>query len=201
MSCLRNTSTDELALGGFTTRIDLASAPFPFAPILDGRYPSFSTSSSIFDWLAFFGTTNVTEDIVFAFLAGQWPGLTRGTFDNATSGFYPSDSFAGNFSWQERQIYGEIRYMCPALFVVGALCDAGMPAFEYHWDHPTLSSDHGSELAMFAIDTADQVSDPLDEQLATAMRAYWTSLATDGRPYGRWSAPTAACVCCSTLGS
>lgn len=42
------------------------------------------------------------------------------------------------------------------------------------WDSPTLSSDHGSELAMFVIDTPDQleVFDTLDEQPATAMRAY-----------------------------
>ncbi|KAJ6536952.1 Alpha/Beta hydrolase protein [Mycena capillaripes] len=206
MSCLRAASTEQLAFGGSAAHANLTSALFPFGPILDGKFitqrPVEAFSQGKFVHVpVFFGSNtnegthwsaelhnptantsepNATEDTVYNFLAGQWPGLTRQTFDVAIGpGLYPASDFA-NFSTQGQQFYGEMRFICTALLIGGTFHDAGVPAFGYHWDNPILGSDHASELQMFY--NIGEVFDPLDAQLATAMRAYWTSFATDGVP-------------------
>lgn len=74
---------------------------------------------------------NATEDTVFNFLSGQWPGLTRATFNTATNpNFYPQTSFA-NFSLRGQQMYGEMRFICSGLMITGALHDAGIASFGY----------------------------------------------------------------------
>ncbi|KAJ6454195.1 alpha/beta-hydrolase [Mycena sanguinolenta] len=205
MSCLRAASTQSLASGASLTRANLTSALFPFGPITDGTFlterpvEAFKNGNFIRVPILFGSNTNegsrwsaelpnpaantsepnATEDTVYNFLSGQWPDLTRTTFNTATSNFYPESGFA-NFSLQGQQMYGEMRFICSALFIAGAIHDAGLDAFEYHWDNPILGSDHASELPIF-YDLAE-VFDPLDQQLAVAMRAYWTSFATDGVP-------------------
>ncbi|KAJ7105963.1 Alpha/Beta hydrolase protein [Mycena epipterygia] len=206
MSCLRSASTEQLASGGSATLANLTSALFPFGPILDGTFitqrpvEAFRQGKFIHVPVFFGSNTNegshwsaelhnptantsepdATEDTVYNFLAGQWPGLTRKTFDVAIGpGLYPASDFA-NFSLQGQQFYGEMRFICTALLIGGTFHDAGVPAFGYHWDNPILGSDHASELQMFY--NIGEVFDPLDAQLAAAMRAYWTSFATDGVP-------------------
>ncbi|KAF8212843.1 Alpha/Beta hydrolase protein [Mycena galopus ATCC 62051] len=205
MSCLRSASTSSLAFGGSATLANLSSELFPFGPILDGAFlterPVEAFKNGNFIHVpVFFGSNtnegshwsaelhnpaantsepNATEETVFNFLAGQWPGLTQATFNTATSMFYPESSFA-NFSLQGQQMYGEMRFICSGLLIAGSLHDVGVDAFEYHWDNPILGSDHASELQIFY--NLTEVFDPLDEELAVAMRAYWTSFATDGVP-------------------
>ncbi|KAF7358178.1 Carboxylic ester hydrolase [Mycena venus] len=206
MSCLRAASTQSLAVGGSSTLANLSSVLFPFGPIMDGKFISVRPveafkSGKFLKIPVFFGSNtnegshwsaelhnpaantsepNATEDTVFNFLSGQWPGLTRATFNTATSpNFYPQTSFA-NFSLQGQQMYGEMRYICSGLMITGALHDAGIASFGYHWDNPILGSDHASELQMFY--NIGEVFDPLDQILAVDMRAYWTSFATDGVP-------------------
>ncbi|KAJ7914291.1 Alpha/Beta hydrolase protein [Mycena leptocephala] len=206
MSCLRAAPTNSLALGGSATLANLSSALFPFGPIFDGSFitsrpvEAFQTGKFI-HVPVFFGSNtnegshwsaelhnpaantsepNATETTVFNFLAGQWLGLTPATFSRATSGnLYPEADFA-NFSLQGQQMYGEMRFICTALLITGSLHDAGVPSFGYHWDNPILGSDHAAELQMFY--NLVELFDPLDDQLATSMRAYWTSFATDGVP-------------------
>jgi carboxylesterase type B len=48
-----------------------------------------------------------------------------------------------------------------------------------------LGSDHAAELQMFY--NLAEVFDPLDAELAVAMREYWTSFATDGVPRAKGS--------------
>jgi hypothetical protein len=74
---------------------------------------------------------NATEDTVFNFLAGQWPGLTRATFARATSAaLYPQTDFA-NFSLQGQQLYGEMRFICTAILITGTFRHVGLDAFGY----------------------------------------------------------------------
>ncbi|KAJ7080839.1 Alpha/Beta hydrolase protein [Mycena epipterygia] len=169
MSCLRSASTEQLAFGGSATLANLTSALFPFGPILDGTFitqrPVEAFRQGKFIHVpVFFGPSLVrravqpaentsepdaTEDTVYSFLAGQWPGLTRKTFDIAIGpGLYPASDFA-NFSLQGQQFYEEMRFICTALLIGGTFHDAGVPAFGYHWDNPILGSDHASELQMF----------------------------------------------------
>ncbi|KAJ7740571.1 hypothetical protein B0H16DRAFT_1566830, partial [Mycena metata] len=80
-------------------------------------------------------------------------------------------------------MYGEARYICTTLMLSGALADAGQRAYEYHWDNPTIGSNHAAELAAF-YDGAE-VFDAADETLVLAMRQYWTSFATSGVPVAK----------------
>ncbi|KAJ7259139.1 Alpha/Beta hydrolase protein [Mycena haematopus] len=205
MSCLRAASTQSLAVGGSATLANRTSALFPFGPILDGAFiterpvEAFRNGKFIRVPVLFGSNTNegshwsaelhnpaantsepnATETTVFNFLSGQWPGLTPATFNIATSYFYPESSFA-NFSLQGQQMYGEMRFICSGLLIAGSLHDAWVDSYEYHWENPIIGSDHASELQVFYNLTT--VFDPLDEQLAVAMRAYWTSFVTDGVP-------------------
>ncbi|KAJ7089381.1 Alpha/Beta hydrolase protein [Mycena epipterygia] len=202
MSCLRSASTEQLAFGGSAMLANLTSALFPFGPILDGKFitqrpvEALRQGKFIHVPVLFGSNTNegthwsaelhnpaantsepdATEDTVYNFLTGQWPGLTRKMFDIAI-GLHPASDFA-NFSLQGQQFYGEMRFICTALLIGGTFHDAGVPAFGYHWDNPILGSDHASELQMFY--NIGEVFDPLNAQLAAAMRAYWMSFATDG---------------------
>ncbi|KAJ7339065.1 Alpha/Beta hydrolase protein [Mycena albidolilacea] len=211
LSCLRAAPTDRLALGGSSTLANRISALFPLGPILDGKFITQRPVEAFRDGHfvrvpVFFGSNtnegthwsaelhnpaantsepSATEDTVFNFLAGQWPGLTRATFARATSAaLYPQTDFA-NFSLQGQQLYGEMRFICTAILITGTFRDVGLDAFGYHWDNPILGSDHAAELQMFY--NLAEVFDPLDAELAIAMREYWTSFATDGVPRAKGS--------------
>ncbi|KAJ7078981.1 Alpha/Beta hydrolase protein [Mycena epipterygia] len=204
MSCLRSASTEQLAFGGSATLANLTSALFPFGPILDGTFitqrpvEAFRQGKFIHVPVFFGSNTNegshwsaelhnpdantsepdATENTVYNFLAGQWPGLTRKTFDVAIGPrLYPASDFA-NFSLQGQQFYGEMRFICTALLIGGTFHDAGVPAFGYHWDNPILGSDHASELQMFY--NIGEVFDPLDARAADA--PVWETAKTNGSP-------------------
>ncbi|KAJ7711144.1 hypothetical protein B0H14DRAFT_3021324 [Mycena olivaceomarginata] len=84
-------------------------------------------------------------------------------------------------------MYGEMRYICSAVMITGAAQNFGLKAYQYHWDNPTLGSDHGFELYAFFAGT--QTFDDADQALVNAMRRYFTSFATSGTPVAADSIP------------
>ncbi|KAJ7775700.1 Alpha/Beta hydrolase protein [Mycena maculata] len=208
MACLRAAPTDTLALAGKQTLANRTSTSYPIAPIADGiflrerpveafrnghfvRVPVLfgSNTNEGANWSAELPNPNAntsspgaTETTVYNFIAGQYATFTEASFQPAIRYYYPLADYNGSFSLQGQQIYGEMRFICTALMIAAAVREAGMKTYEYHWDNPNLSSnsDHGSELAAF-FDGAE-VFDPATEALVIAMRQYWTSFATSGRP-------------------
>ncbi|KAJ7666612.1 Alpha/Beta hydrolase protein [Mycena polygramma] len=206
MACLRAAPTGTIATAGKNTLANLTSSLYPIGPILDGsflterpveafqngnfvRVPLLAGSNTDegSHWSAGLpnpdantSSPNATETTVYNFIAGQYPTLSRTSFKPALDIYYPLADYQGSFSLQGQQIYGEMRYICTALMITGAMHDAGLKAYQYHWDNPTLGSNHANELDAFF--NGDEVFDPDDEALVTAMRQYWTSFATSGVP-------------------
>ncbi|KAJ6615455.1 Alpha/Beta hydrolase protein [Mycena sp. CBHHK59/15] len=180
--------------------------PFPVGPITDGSFlteqpveafqngnfikvpvlfgsntnEGANWSAELDDPNANTSSPNATEMTVYNFIAGQYPTFTQESFQTAITEFYPLVDYNGSFSLQGQQMYGEMRYICSAVMVTGALQDAGMDAYQYRWDNPTLGSDHADELDVFF--NGDEVFDPTDQALVEAMRSYWTSFVTSGQP-------------------
>ncbi|KAJ7184688.1 Alpha/Beta hydrolase protein [Mycena filopes] len=206
MACLRAASTNTLATAGSKTLKALTSSLYPFGPIADGTFiqqrPVDALSSGNFvhvpvlfgsntdegaNWSAKLPDPNAntsspqaTQTTVYNFLAGQYPTLTTQSFQTAVAQYYPLSDYGGSFSLQGQQMYGEMRFICPAIMISGTVADAGLSAYQYHWDNPTLGSTHGDELVTFFPGT--QVFDPPNQALAIAMRGYWTSFVTSGAP-------------------
>ncbi|KAF8209486.1 Alpha/Beta hydrolase protein [Mycena galopus ATCC 62051] len=205
MSCLRSASTAKLATAGSKTLQALTSSLYPLGPVTDGSYiqtrPVDALQSGSFvrvpvlsgsntnegaNWSAELATgantssPKANETTVYNFLAGQYGSFTDASFETAIDQYYPLDDYNGSFSLQGQQMYGEMRYICAAILVAGAVQDVGVNSYQYHWDNPTLGSTHGDELDAFF--NGAQVFDPLDQALVTAMRGYWTSFVTSGTP-------------------
>ncbi|KAJ7124488.1 alpha/beta-hydrolase [Mycena epipterygia] len=217
MACLRAATTQTIATAGRNTLANLTSSLFPFGPIQDGSFiterpveafrnsrfirvpvmfgsntnEGANWSASLADPAANTSSADATETTVFNFLAGQYNTLTEHSFQTAVKRFYPVADYNGSFSLQGQQMYGEIRYICSAIMISGAAQHAGMKAYQYHWDNPTLGSDHAEELDAFF--KGAEVFDSADESLAIAMRQYWTSFVTSGIPAAKGSPSWAAC--------
>ncbi|KAJ7499882.1 alpha/beta-hydrolase [Mycena latifolia] len=213
MTCLRAAPTNTIATAGRNTLANLTSSLYPFGPIADGsfirerpveafRNGNFIQVPVIFgsntnegaNWSASLDNPNAntsspgaTETTVYNFLAGQYSTFTQSSFQTAIAQFYPLSDYGGSFSLQGQQMYGEMRYICSAMMITGAAQDAGLKAYQYHWDNPTLGSDHADELAAFF--NGDQVFDADDQTLVIAMRRYWTSFATSGVPVAASAIP------------
>ncbi|KAJ7684204.1 Alpha/Beta hydrolase protein [Mycena polygramma] len=206
MSCLRGASTKKLATAGSQTLKTLTSSLYPFGPIKDGSYiqeglvDAFTNGNFVRVPVLFGSNTDegakwsaklpnpaantsspkATESTVYNFLAGQYNTFTNESFQTAITEYYPLSAFNGSFSLQGQQMYGEMRYICSAILVTGAVHRLGLNSYQYHWDNPTLGSTHNDELVAFFNGT--QIFDPLDETLVETMRGYWTSFVTSGTP-------------------
>ncbi|KAJ7683525.1 alpha/beta-hydrolase [Mycena rosella] len=206
MACLRAAPTNTIATAGRNTLANLTSSLYPFGPITDGSFirqrpieafrngnfirvpvmfgsntdEGANWSATLDNPLANTSFPNATEATVYNFLAGQYNTLTQASFQTAITRFYPLSDYNGSFSLQGQQMYGEMRYICTAIMIIGAAQDAGLKAYQYHWDNPTLGSTHADELAVFF--NGDEVFDPDDEALAIAMRQFWTSFVISGVP-------------------
>ncbi|KAJ7166076.1 alpha/beta-hydrolase [Mycena filopes] len=206
MACLRAAPVNTLALAGSRTLANRTSSLYPFAPITDGtfirqrpveafRSGKFARVPVLFGsntnegahWSAGLpnpdantSSPNATETTVYNFITGQFASFTPASFQTAVSQFYPLADYNGSFSLQGQQMYGEMRYICSAVLITGAAHDFGLPAFQYHWDNPTLSSDHGADLNAFFDGT--RVFDAPDQALVDSMRSWFTSFVTSGAP-------------------
>ncbi|KAJ7476882.1 alpha/beta-hydrolase [Mycena galericulata] len=205
MACLRALPTNTLALAGSKTNANRTSTLYPFQPVFDGsfftsrpveafRSGKFARVPVLFgsntdegaNWSASLpnpdantSSANATETTVYNFIAGQYATFTEASFQAALSR-YPLANYSNSFSLQGQQIYGEMRYICSAVMITGAATNFGLKAYQYHYDNPTLGSDHGADLTAFFDGTT--VFDPADEALVVAMRSYFTSFATSGVP-------------------
>ncbi|KAJ7683540.1 alpha/beta-hydrolase [Mycena rosella] len=206
MECLRAAPTNTLASAGSRTLANRTSSLYPFAPIADGsfiqerpveafRNGNFARVPVLFGsntnegahWSASLpnpnantSSPNATETTVYNFITGQFSTFATASFQTAITEFYPLSDYNGSFSLQGQQMYGEMRYICSAVMITGAARDFGLSAYQYHWDNPTLSSDHGADLNAFFDGT--EVFDSADQALVVAMRSYFTSFATSGTP-------------------
>ncbi|KAG6829498.1 hypothetical protein H0H87_011257 [Tephrocybe sp. NHM501043] len=202
MSCLRKADGSKLALAGSQTIAARTSTLYPFAPVLDGSFlqkrpveafkngnfakvpvlfgsntnEGANWSKNIPDPSANTQSPNATETNVYNFLKGQFSTLTRSSFDKAVAALYPLKDYDSSLSLQAQQMYGEMRYICPAVLITGAAFDHGLKAYQFHYDNPDVpsNSNHGADL------TAFYSTQPYDKALTAffvAMREYWTSFA------------------------
>ncbi|KAJ7235289.1 Alpha/Beta hydrolase protein [Mycena haematopus] len=205
MTCLRAAPTNTLALAGNQTLANRTSSFYPFAPIADGlfiqerpveafrsgkfaRVPVLFGSNtnegalwcdSLADPAANTANPNANETTVYNCIAGQFNSFTPASYQTAVT-LYPLADYNNSFDLQGQQMYGEMRYICSALLITGAAQHFGLKAYQYHWDNPTLSSDHTAELNAFFDGT--ETFDPADQAVIDAMRLYFTSFATSGVP-------------------
>ncbi|KAF8173893.1 alpha/beta-hydrolase [Mycena galopus ATCC 62051] len=205
MACLRAAPTNTLALAGSQTLANRTSSFYPFAPIADGsfiqlrpveafRAGKFARVPVLFgsntnegaNWCqglanpaANTANPDANETTVYNCIAGQFSTFTPASYQTALT-LYPLADYNNSFALQGQQMYGEMRYICSALLVTGAAQNFGSKAYQYHWDNPTLSSNHGAELIAFFDGTT--TFDPADQAVIDAMRLYFTSFATSGAP-------------------
>ncbi|KAF7331291.1 Carboxylic ester hydrolase [Mycena kentingensis (nom. inval.)] len=206
MACLRAASTAKLATAGANVLINRTSALYPIGPILDGDFvrerpvdaftkgnfvhvpgifgsntdEGLRWSAMLDDPAANTDNPSATQTTVYNFIAGQYVDFTRAAFDKAVKDFYPLADYSGSFRLQGSQMYGEMRYICSAVLLGGVFQRAGLKAWQYHWDNPTLGSGHGAELDAFFQD--DSGYDAASKSIVAAMREYWTTYITGGSP-------------------
>ncbi|KAL1671782.1 Alpha/Beta hydrolase protein [Schizophyllum commune] len=123
---------------------------------------------------------NATEETVYEFLRGQYPGLSKKSFAKALT-LYPLLDYDGSLGMQGEQMYGEARYICPAVLAG----EFGREVYQYRYDNPIVGSTHAAELVAFY--GSGSVADPSDPGLSSfplweAMRQLWTSFAVEGKP-------------------
>ncbi|KAF7324036.1 Carboxylic ester hydrolase [Mycena kentingensis (nom. inval.)] len=205
MECLRALPVNSIALAGSSVNANRTAALYPFAPFRDGVFiqqrpvEAFKSgafarvpvlfgsntdegagwSSGLRDRNANTANANANQTTVYNFLAGQFTTLTLASFQRAVDEFYPLADY-GSFDRQGQQMYGEMRYICTAVLIAGAAHDWGLPAYQFHWDNPTLSSNHGAELTAFSGGT--RTFDPDNTVLVDAMREWFTSFVVSGTP-------------------
>ncbi|KAJ7062789.1 alpha/beta-hydrolase [Mycena amicta] len=206
MACLRALPVNAIALAGSKVNANRTASLYPFAPYTDGVFiqqrpvEAFKSgrfarvpvlfgsntnegahwSAGLADPDANTSNPNANQTTVYNFIAGQFVTFTRESFQTAVAQFYPLSDYGGSFSLQGQQMYGEMRYICSAVMIAGAAHNFGLKAYQYHWDNPTLSSDHGADLNAFFDGT--RVFDADDQSLVVAMRQWFTSFATSGKP-------------------
>ncbi|KAG6842351.1 hypothetical protein C0991_010641 [Blastosporella zonata] len=158
MKCLRASDGNKLALAGSQTIAARPATLYTFAPILDGSFlqerpveafkgghfakvpvlfgsntdEGANWSASLPDASANTSMPNATQTTVYNFLRGQFSSLTRGSFDQAVTDFYPLSDY-GTFSLQGQQMYGEMRYICTAGLITGAAFDHGLKAYQFQY--------------------------------------------------------------------
>jgi len=214
MGCLRAQISSTLARAGSATIATRPTTLFVFAPTLDGAFlatrPVAAFTSGRFARVpVLFGsntdegqqwaltlppeadprTPNATETTSFNMITGQFPNVTRASFDQALE-LYPISDYNNSLERQLGQMYGEIRYICTALLITGGAAEVGLDSFHYHYDDARLGSSalvngtlHGADLqAFYSSSVPFTTPDSDDLALFVAMREYWTSFVTGLAP-------------------
>ncbi|KAF8150598.1 alpha/beta-hydrolase [Crassisporium funariophilum] len=207
LACLRSATSQTLTSAGSQLLDARPATLFVFAPILDGEFVQdrpveafksgrFSRvpvlfgsntneganwSASLSDPNANTSMPNATEATVLNFLRGQYASITEASVTQAIQ-LYPLQDFNNSFSLQGQQMYGEARYICTAGMISGAV-SSDRVSFQFHYDNSHLGSNHGAELDAFFSPPANANSDDL--AMFEAMREYWTSFVTTGKPVSK----------------
>ncbi|KAL1748405.1 Alpha/Beta hydrolase protein [Schizophyllum fasciatum] len=205
LACLRATDVGTLAAASPRVLAQHPASIYAFGPCLDGEFLTSrivdafeqgkvaqvpllvgSNTDEGVGWSAGLAAPwantsmpNATEETVFEFLRGQYPGFTRASFEAALE-LYPLAGY-GRAKGSGAAMYGEARYICPAV-MAGEL---GREVYQYRYDNPLVGSTHAAELVAFY--GSDSVPDPADRALPSfplwdAMRRFWTAFAVLGRP-------------------
>ncbi|CAA7269132.1 unnamed protein product [Cyclocybe aegerita] len=107
------------------------------------------SSTRIRDPAANTSAPGADEQTLFRFLQGQYASLREETVQEAIAvdgNLYPLGNY-DSLTSQAQQMYGEMRFICTAGMIVGAMREAGIvDAYQYHYDNPNLGSDHHDEL-------------------------------------------------------
>ena len=145
LQCLRSASIETLTLAGKQVLSTRPATLFLFAPVLDGDFirerlvevlksgnidqvpvlfgrnanEGSRWSSTLLDSSANTSMPDATEDTVYNFLRGQYPTLSRASFNEVLK-LYPLKDYANSYSLQGQQMYGECRYICTAPMITGA---------------------------------------------------------------------------------
>ncbi|KAF7318504.1 hypothetical protein HMN09_00359900 [Mycena chlorophos] len=118
-----------------------------------------------------------TQTTVSNFLAGQFATLAMESFNTAG-----------------QQMYGELRDICSALLITGAATNFGLPAYQYHWNNPTIglpATIVASGLAASCARGASEYGTFNGLANATAGIVYFRGIRYAEAPVGdlRWKAP------------
>jgi len=199
LGCLREVPVDTL-LAQLPANAD-GAAVSPFGPVVDGgvlpdqpralfnggniaKVPYILGSNADEGTLFFIGVPPVTSNAEYlAALQSRY-----GTLADQVAAIYPSASFASPQAALVRAFGDEI-LVCPTYDTARRAAAAGVHAYLYDFARPIpipqlaslgLGATHGAEIAyVFGSVTP---SDPVDQQLGSAMRVYWTRFANNGNP-------------------
>ncbi|KAF5365993.1 hypothetical protein D9758_006699 [Tetrapyrgos nigripes] len=207
LACLRSASLSALTNGWNALVANRTSTLFNFSPLFDGDFIATRpvegfTSGEFAKVPVLFGSNtnegagwssglpnpaantaspNANESTVFNFIQGQWNTFTQGSFNKGLN-LYPLSDFGGSFDRQGQQMYGEARYICTAGLITASATSARLAAYQYHYDNPHLGSNHGNDLAAFFPADTPANADANDQALFKAMREFFTSFVTTGKP-------------------
>ncbi|KZT28132.1 putative triacylglycerol lipase [Neolentinus lepideus HHB14362 ss-1] len=212
LACLRNLTTAGLQ----TININTASPGAQYAPLymygptIDGallpdltyrlfadghfiRVPAIFGDDTNEGTIFVYNTTNTIGDSD-AFIQAQFPNVTLQQLATINSMFpevnetFPMAPNAGHYWRQGSNAYGEIRYICPGIFISGALQRAGIPgSWNYHYnveDPSQVAEGYGvpHTVEVNAIWGPQYVSGTppasyltTNAQVVPVMQGYWTS--------------------------
>ncbi|KAI3608163.1 vacuolar triacylglycerol lipase [Moniliophthora roreri] len=203
MSCLRGLEAGTIASAGSRLIGSRNSTLYVFAPYLDGEFiterpnQAYGVSKKFARVPVLFGSNtnegatwsarlrnpdantsmpHATQDTVYNFLHGQYPYLTKESFDKAVK-LYPIADYNGNFSLQGQQMYGEMRFICAAELITSSYAGEGLEAYRYRYNNPHLGSNHHDELQAFFVPS--KLANPADLELFKEMRESWSSFVTN----------------------
>ncbi|KAH7063174.1 Alpha/Beta hydrolase protein [Macrophomina phaseolina] len=198
LACLRKVDTDAFQT---TTRSKILALPgakgppaYMYGPVLDGdivreyTYSSFYANHENEVPILVGDTTN--EGIVFtpasagasleaadSFVNDQFPGITPEnlTFFHSHPQYKPLID-ASNFRGFAAQLYGDIRYVCPNLFLSWALPSRAQNTniWTYRWDVGAATHIAESQSVWNGFTGKNETQKPLQ----TAIHAYWASFIT-----------------------
>lgn len=209
LHCLRSKSAEELQKANINAQPFPGSQHpqlFPWNPVIDGNFITDLTYTAMENGdfvrvpvlmgddtnggTIFTPRSTTTTADVNTFLHDQFPYLTLGNLQDIDSLYPTTDCNTPGCKWRlVSDIYGDMRYMCPTLFMSQRYAAAGVHSWNYRWnvEDPTqqaqgLGVTHTSEVhAIFGPENTNNAA-PLsyykgkeNRHVVTVAQGYWTS--------------------------
>lgn len=210
LACLRDLTADDLQKQNLKTPFPGAQNPplYMYGPTLDDdfikeyTYPAYANGNFV-QLPAIYGDVS-NEGTVFTpnstnsyaesdtFIKDQFPYITTSQLREWNHLYpvedYPTFPATGRFWRLASTGYGEMRYICPGLFINAVYARLGVPAWNYHWDVKDpeaeasgLGVTHTVEIN--AIWGPENVADPpesyreggVNAHVVPVVQGYWTS--------------------------
>lgn len=247
VACLRNKTAVEIQQLNYNIPIPGAAAPpvYMYNPVIDGdflqglTYAEFEQGKFIQVPVLFGDDTNGGTVFVPSnmstlansnmFIKNTFPAVSLEDFATINQLYpNPNDTCSGTGCyWRQcSNVYGEMRYMCPGLYISSQYAAYGVPqSYAYRWDveDPTevamgYGVKHSAEVsAIFGPSytggyaSASYFPGEINEGAVTAAQGYWTSFirtydpntyrAAGSAEWGRWNDTTQARLLFSTGGA